>query len=104
MSGYAVIFISIKAEKLDGYDEMAESMVNIAQKQAGFIDFRSYANESGENVSISYWQSLEDIKNWKENLEHKMAQKLGREKWYKYFKLQVCKIEREYEFKSDTNI
>jgi len=70
----------------------------LAKKQKGFISFESYSNEKGENVSISYWESLVAIKNWKKNLEHQIAQKLGKEKWYKFFKLQVCKIEKEYEF------
>ena len=98
MSTYAVIFTSIKSGKPEGYSEMAEKMLNLAEKQKGFIGFESYANEKGKNVSISYWESIADIKNWKENPEHQIAQKLGKEKWYKYFKLQVCKIEQEYEF------
>ena len=98
MSNYAVIFTSIKSENLDGYSEMADKMVNLAKDQKGFIDFKSFANEKGENISISYWEALADIINWKENLEHQMAQRLGKEKWYSYFKLQVCKIEREFEF------
>ena len=98
MNHYAVIFTSLKSENLHGYDEMAEKILTLAKKQRGFICFESYTNKKGENVSISYWESLADIKTWKENLEHQMAQKLGKEKWYNYFKLQVCKIEREYEF------
>lgn len=100
MSYYAIIFTSIKSEKLDGYSEMAEKILNLAEKQKGFIGFESYANENDGNVSISYWKSIADIKNWKENPEHRIAQRLGKEKWYKYFKLQVCKIEHEYEFRA----
>jgi len=104
MSSYAVIFTSIKSEKLDGYSDMAEKMLNLAKNQKGYIDFKSFSNENGENVSISYWETLADIKNWKENLDHQLAQKLGKAKWYKFYKLQVCKIEREYEFGINTNI
>ncbi len=104
MGNYAVIFISIKTDKLVGYAELAEKMLKLAKKQKGFISFNSYTKESGENISISYWQSLADIKNWKENVEHKIAQKIAKEKWYKYYKIQVCKIEREYEFGINPNI
>ena len=27
------------------------------------------------------------------------AQKLGKTKWYKEYKLRICKVEREYDFK-----
>jgi heme-degrading monooxygenase HmoA len=75
---------------------MSERMVSLAKDQRGFIDVESVRDIEGNGITISYWESLEAIKNWKANLEHLTAQKLGREKWYAEFKVRICKVEREY--------
>ena len=38
-------------------------------------------------------------KKWKNNQLHKKAQKLGKTKWYKEYKLRICEVEREYDFR-----
>jgi len=95
---YAVIFTSTQSEKIEGYSEMAELMETLASKQPGFIGIESARNEIG--ITVSYWQNLESIKTWKTNLDHLVAQKKGRQQWYSYYKVRICKVEREYEFKS----
>jgi heme-degrading monooxygenase HmoA len=94
---YAVIFTSVQTEKIEGYTEMAELMETLARQQPGFLGIESARNEVG--ITVSYWQNLESIKNWKANLNHLTAQKKGREQWYSYYKVRICKVEREYEFK-----
>ncbi|MBT8182884.1 MAG: antibiotic biosynthesis monooxygenase, partial [Eudoraea sp.] len=49
-------------------------------------------------ISISYWENLESISNWKSNLKHLAAQEMGKKEWYKWYKIRVCLVEREYEF------
>ncbi len=93
---YAVIFTSVQTENIDGYSEMAELMETLAKQQSGFIGIESARNEIG--ITVSYWQNLESIKKWKANLDHLSAQRKGREQWYSYYKVRICKIEREYEF------
>lgn len=95
-SYYAVIFTSIQTENIEGYSEMAELMEILAKQQPGFLGMESARNEIG--ITISYWQNLESIKNWKANLDHLVAQKKGREQWYSYYKVRICKVERGYEF------
>ncbi len=92
---YAVIFTSLLSEKTKGYDKMAETMETLAKQQSGYIGFESAREELG--ITISYWSSLDDIKNWKANLDHQMAQRIGKEQWYKWYKVRICKVEREYE-------
>lgn len=96
---YAVIFTSIQTENVEGYSEMAELMENLAKQQPGFLGIESARNEIG--ITVSYWQNLESIKNWKANLDHLTAQKKGRDQWYSYYKVRICKVEREYEFKNN---
>lgn len=95
-SYYAVIFTSVQTENIEGYSEMAELMEILARQQAGFLGIESARNQMG--ITVSYWQSLESIKNWKANVDHLVAQKNGREQWYSYYKVRICKVEREYAF------
>ena len=91
---YAVIFTSHLTETNRGYSAMAEKMVNLAACQPGFLGIESAREDVG--ITISYWSDLESIKNWKANLAHLEAQKLGREKWYSEFKTRISKVERDY--------
>ena len=93
---YAVIFNSVLNDKADGYEQTAQRMVELAQQQPGFLGYESVRENIG--ITISYWEELQSIKNWKKNGEHMLAQKKGREKWYKSYALRICKIERQYYF------
>ena len=93
---YAVIFTSIKNIDDDGYNDMATKMVELGSNMPGFLGIESARNEIG--ITVSYWATLDDIKNWKQETEHLFAQKLGREKWYAAYKTRICKVERDYGF------
>lgn len=95
-SYYAVIFTSKKSDAIDGYDEMSKLMLELSKKQKGFIDFESVRGSDGVGITISYWESLEDISAWKRNPEHLTAQSLGKSDWYENYKVRICKVEREY--------
>lgn len=74
---YAVIFTSTQTDDTEGYSEMAEKMETLAKQQEGFIGIESARNTIG--ITVSYWESLDAIKNWKANTEHLLAQQKGRE-------------------------
>lgn len=78
---------------------MANTMENLAKQQKGYLGIDSARNEVG--LTISYWKSLDAIKNWKTHTQHLFAQKKGREQWYNWYNVRICKVEREYEFKLD---
>jgi len=91
---YAVIFTSHLSKDDQGYDDMAEKMVELASKQPGFIGIESARGEVG--ITVSYWTDVDSIKKWKANVEHSEAQRLGHEKWYSSFKTRISKVERDY--------
>lgn len=93
---YAVIFTNLRTPGDEGYAQMAEEMETLARKQPGFLDVESARD--GVGITVSYWESLEAIANWKAQLDHKQAQKQGRQQWYSWYKVRVCRVEREYEF------
>jgi heme-degrading monooxygenase HmoA len=93
---YAVIFSNIRTQVDEGYGIMAEEMVELAEKQPGYLGHESVRD--GLGITVSYWESLESIRNWKMVSEHLLAQRLGREKWYKAYKTRICLVERDYAF------
>jgi len=91
---YAVIFTSTLTADTQGYAEMAAKMVELAAAQSGFLGIESAREALG--ITVSYWQDLDSIKQWKANTEHLVARQLGREKWYSAFKTRIAKVERDY--------
>lgn len=93
---YAVIFTNRRTAVDAGYSDMATAMEELAKKQPGYLGFESVRD--GLGIAISYWENLEAIAAWKAVADHQMAQKYGREKWYSWYKVRICRVEREYEF------
>jgi heme-degrading monooxygenase HmoA len=82
----------------DGYEAMSKEMVALGQKQPGFLGLESARDADGFGVTVSYWATLEHARAWKAIAEHRAAQQLGRERWYRAYKTRVAKVERDYGF------
>ena len=96
---YSVIFSNTLSEIDDErYHEFSNQMLELVQKADGFLGVESYREYSGRGVTISYWQSLLAIKKWKENAQHLLAQRYGKEIAYSQFTCRICEVQREYTF------
>ncbi len=89
---YAVIFTSVRNEGDHGYAEAAKRMLELARAQPGFLGYEGARQELG--VSVSYWESLEAIRAWRDHPEHRQAQALAA-RWYADTRIRVCKVERD---------
>lgn len=93
---YAVIFISQLKGDDPGYHSMAKEILDLARTQKGFLGFESARSDIG--ISISYWEDLASIQEWKKQSDHIEAQTRGQREWYQWYRIQICKIERSYHF------
>lgn len=93
---FAVIFTSIKRPDDIGYSDMAKLMEELVVKQPGYLGHESARD--GLGITISYWETLEAIVAWKALSDHKTAQKLGKENWYSYYAVRICRVEKAYVF------
>ena len=92
---YAVIF-KAEIKTLDSnYAPMAKRMRELAINKYGCSDFIS-TTENNLEIAISYWNNLDQIKQWKQDSEHLAAQDKGKSIWYKSYTVQVVEIIREY--------
>lgn len=96
---YAVIFSSQHAAEpaaLQGYAELSDAMAELARKQPGFIAIESARGTDGFGITVSYWDSLESIEAWKNDVKHRAAQERGKSRFYERYSVKVCSVERSY--------
>jgi heme-degrading monooxygenase HmoA len=74
VGAYAVVFTSLRTSGDDGYEQTSEEMVSLAVSQPGYLGMESA------------------------RADHLTAQRAGRERWYRAFRIRVCRVEREYGF------
>lgn len=78
------------------YAKDAEQTYLLAAAMPGFVGVNSYAADDGERVTIVEFVDDESHAAWRNHPEHKRVQRLGREKYYTEFRIQICRLEREY--------
>ena len=97
---FVVIFTSLLSENTQGYLEMSDKIESLAKLQDGFLGMDSARSTIG--ITVSYWSSLNVIKKWKQQSDHIIAQEKGKRDWYDWYKVKICKVEHEYEFKNNS--
>ena len=96
----AVIFTTEQSDDLDGYEAMSARMLELARSQPGFLGVES-VREGGHGITVSYWRDREAVRAWGEHPEHRAAQRLGRERWYRSWRLRVVEVGVERRSASD---
>jgi heme-degrading monooxygenase HmoA len=94
---YAVIFTSVRTPVAEGYAETSARMFELAAEQEGFLGVES-ARDDSLGITVSYWSSLEAIRAWRRNAEHRIAQERGRSDWYREYAIRVARVERAYDY------
>src|SRR5262245_2268098 len=90
---FAVVFTSVRTDAdPGGYERTAERMLELAREQPGYLGVESARGDDGLGITVSYWDSLEAIRAWREHAEHAIAQQQGRNKWYSRYALRVCRV------------
>lgn len=96
IGSYAVIFSSELAADDPEYRRAAERMEHLAREVPGFLGIESH-REGKRGVTISYWESEEAIRCWRNQPEHLEAQARGKVDWYRRYSLRVTRIVRQSE-------
>jgi heme-degrading monooxygenase HmoA len=72
------------------YERWARRMGELGFKMPGFVSFKTFAADDGERVSIIEFDSEAAHDAWRNQPEHREAQRLGRERFYAEFEVVVC--------------
>jgi heme-degrading monooxygenase HmoA len=92
---FVAIFTSTRHAGDDGYGAMSARMVELAREQPGYLGMESVRTADGHGITLSYWESVESIQSWKQEAEHREAQRLGRERWYGAYAVRIARVERQ---------
>jgi heme-degrading monooxygenase HmoA len=82
----------------DDYAAMSAAMDAHARTFPGFVDVKSYKSEDGERLTVVWWQDEQTLKAWASDAKHRFAQQTGRERWYRYYRMDVAEIVRVSNF------
>ena len=95
----AVIFIAQRTSDDDeGYYAAAAQMDVLAASQPGYLGIDSVRREDGLGITVSYWQSDDAAKAWRDNPDHAAIRDKGRAQWYESYSLHVATIARSYDW------
>ncbi len=95
---YAVITSSVKEDEDTEYTRMFDEMNALAQNAQGYLGMENVRGEDGFGITVSFWNSMDAIRDWKMNARHQIAQDKAKEKWYASYKTRICKVERDDQF------
>ena len=96
---YAVIFeVYPKESGKEEYLNIASNLRSILENRPGFISierFQSLTSE-GKILSLSFWEDEDSIVGWRNLVEHRNAQRQGKNKLFKSYRIRVAEVKRDY--------
>jgi len=94
-----VLFRSMLTQEAgEDYRVMTRELTDRARSLPGFVDLQAFESHDGEHLLVVHWESAELLRAWSDDVRHAVAQRLGREKWYRYFRVEVAEVARSYAF------
>lgn len=78
----------------EGYAATSSAMNALAARRPGFLGVE--AARSGVGITVSYWRDEQSARSWKPDAEHLVAQRRGRDVWYRDYRVRVAHVTRQY--------
>jgi heme-degrading monooxygenase HmoA len=96
---YAVIFeVEPETGRVQDYLDIAARLRPELEKIDGFISierFKSLSQE-GKILSLSFWRDEEAIARWRRQEQHQVAQRAGRDRIFRDYRIRVAAVLRDY--------
>ena len=95
----AVIFEVIPTkEGKSEYLKIAAKLRSFLENRDGFISIERFQSltEEGKILSLSFWRDENSIAEWRNVLEHRNAQKKGKESLFRSYRIRVAEVVRDY--------
>lgn len=100
---YAVIFEvkPIEAGKAE-YLKFAASLRKSLENRPGFISIERFQSlvEEKKILSLSFWENEASIEAWRNAMDHRIAQRRGKDTLFESYRIRVARVIRDY---TDTN-
>ena len=95
----AVIFeVWPKAGHMQDYLDTAQELRSLLESTKGFISIERFESltETGKILSLSFFEDEEAISTWRNTVDHRKAQALGRAKYFDDYRLRIATVLRDY--------
>ena len=95
----AVIFeVTPSEEGKSEYLEVAAELCSFLENRDGFISIERFQSLTDEKklLSLSFWRDEKAVTEWRNLLEHRNAQKRGKESLFRSYRIRVAEVVRDY--------
>ena len=96
----AVIFEFVPAEgRFPDYMKIVETLKADLAQADGFIGLERFESitTKGKFLSLQFWRDEESVRKWRNLQKHREAQKEGRARIFKSYRLRIASVLRDYE-------
>lgn len=96
---YAVIFeVEPETGRVQDYLDIAARLRPELEKIDGFISIERFKSlsQDGKILSLSFWRDEEAIARWRQHEEHQAAQRTGRDRIFRDYRIRVAAVVRDY--------
>lgn len=100
---FAVIFYNKLNSASEKYNQVSDAMFELAKTQRGYLGLSSVRDSENIGITVSYWESIDCIKEWQSNTDHLAAQRFGIQEGYAWYHLVVSEIKYDRHFKKRKN-
>lgn len=80
------------------YAAMDAELGSLVKENPGFIRAKSYQAPDGERMTVVWWRDEESLREWRNLARHREAQSTGRQRWYRYYEMEVATVTRSTSF------
>ena len=96
---YAVIFeVEPEPDGVQDYLDIAARLRPELEKIDGFISIERFKSlsQDGKILSLSFWRNEDAIARWRQEGQHHAAQREGRDRIFRYYRIRVAAVVRDY--------
>lgn len=92
----------LRDDNVDEYHRHAADILALAREMPGFVDFKTFAADDGERVSLVTFADATCQRAWATQADHRAAQKAGRASYYASYSIQVGTCTSVHTFTSES--
>lgn len=87
-----------KPEFKDKYLELAAELRGTLESIEGFISVERFQSITEDNkmLSLSFFENHKALDEWRNLAEHRVAQRIGRSRYFQDYRLRVVEVLRDY--------
>jgi len=90
----------LNPDHTDEYANAVALTAGLVEAAPGFKAHKMFVAEDGERLTLVEFENEAAQRNWSLSREHRDAAKAGRARYYSEYKIQICTVNRESEFRS----